>query len=1060
MSILWFDNFKFDNTAGAIDPTTWGSMDAAGNVGVTNTYGKNGFSNNGLDLSITTAGATTHGTYFANKMNVTPSIPKLFTAAGTRTSVVGFSVSQYPQSGSTTAEPPLLADMSVFDNNTTRIAYTPDGSVLAVFHVDSGNNGSLDIYTRTSAGSNSYVFAYNLYNATGVSLATTNNYIKFSNDGTYLALALATTSPQVLMFKKANLTSTTYALLPSALTGTAISGTPNTVHFSPVDNSIVVVTNTTPFIIPYLRSGDSWARQANPATIPNGTGALSTAMGVCTVSGITAGHLVVTTNTSPFIYDYTLTAGVLVYTTTPGAVLALTVTPVDVDINNQTLVVSLPTTPFIKSYNYTANALIPTPAVIPPSAPVTKLSNDGRFLFLGCAATTTPYQPLTYKLVNNAWVNTSNTFPSVGVRIKTPRYSEDDNYFGFCASTGTQFIYTYDNQINVISTMSLNDSGLITANNYGYVGNNARISLTVRDEILNLRYYASAGIVCVGAGLAASEAGFSDANFTNAYIEYGLNTSNQLMIALNNVQTNSATPWFNPSTRGANLTELQSFASSPLSLTFKRDYNTTSGSTLNCYMSDFYFVDSNGLYYNARLGPTVVDSSPLLSDNSKSWNSSTGTTSYQILANNPPDATKYVYTNIDGATDVINVDNTGLTVANTYASRTNVKIKTLSPSTNTISLFNYDIPATGQSVSTAFSNRDSYSELKSTYVAYTAAVLPTASVNRFDVGSLAFTNIPLVGLVSNPNGRSIALTSDGMDVALGIGTAPWFQLFNRNGDQYNVSAQTFPDITGAVSHVTYSPDNKYLAVAMPVLAKITIYTISGGVYTKLTDLALNGGTSIPVTNAKYLKFSASGKFLFFGSNIGTTGSATFAVDSVNNTFTATSSGLGTGVFYSLDSMINQAGVEYIVAGNGNNVVLVYRVDGPTTITLLTGSAASGSIINSLSFAPTSSTAATSIVVDLNTASSRYFSSFTYATNTLAALTASGSSQTSTLFNSFSPIGFVNNPLVIAASSTAIAYAIAVNGAPTNLVTGIGGVTSLFAKDLYINSSKIGYRYNK
>jgi 6-phosphogluconolactonase (cycloisomerase 2 family) len=113
----------------------------------------------------------------------------------------------------------------------------------------------------------------------------------FSPDGTYLAIAHNQT-PFITIYKRSGDTFTKLSN-PATLPPTTGQG----VAFSPDGTYLAVAHSGSPFITIYKRSGDTFTKLTNPATLPTGTGR-------GTAFSTDGTYLAVAHNTSPFITIY------------------------------------------------------------------------------------------------------------------------------------------------------------------------------------------------------------------------------------------------------------------------------------------------------------------------------------------------------------------------------------------------------------------------------------------------------------------------------------------------------------------------------------------------------------------------------------------------------------------------------------------------------------------------------------------------------------------------------------------------------------------------------------
>jgi hypothetical protein len=1067
MAIITFDNFKFDNTAAAIPATNWGVFTSAGST-FANAFTKNGYSSSGLDLSITTTGAVAHGSSYVAKSNITQNNTNIITPAANFSGprlALGFSVSKYPQSGSMTIEPQLTSDMTPYIGTNSTAVYNGDGSHMIVSRYNSATSqGIVELWVRNTGGSNAYTFITQLLilpNATGFST------IRFSQDGLYWAIAYSVTGGSSLfIFKRSGPTTNAYN---QVFTSTGLSGSATSLAWNS-GGSVIVGTGLSPFVYFFFKnsSSDAWTKTPNPSTLPATT--------VNAVTGGTDSIVGVICSAGSFVYLYSIGS-----TSAPsfiGSTFTGLSNPIGFDMNNSLVtVIGTNTAPFIKIYTNTAGATLSFPDTLVRQPTTIKFNPEGTMFTI--AYNTDGFAPATYKLSGNplSVVNVGTTpLPSVGT--KDIVFSADNNYTALSVSTAsasTQGFYTFDNQVNVIATISPGMvEGSTSSDNYGYSGGTSRFSITVQDEFLGLRYYSAntGGVYPVGRAISSRAVGFVDNNFTNAYIEWYLNNSNTSTLTTTSALYLNGTPVtvqvaLTGTTSMLPATDFSSFFSGNVSVSFKRDINVSSATTLNCVVSDFYMLDASGPINTAPLGVCSVVQEPLLSDKSKQW-TSTGPNSYSVLSNNPPDPSAYVSSNTIGATDIINLDNTFNT--NAYASKISIKAKVTSPTSSTgLTLVDGDnLNVLNTRLTPAFKEYNYTSELHSTYVAAaTTTIGGQIVILKLAPKSATPTQLPVIGLSSTGTGNATAMVADGSVAALGLvnTAAPYVQIFNRKNDVYTATSQTFPDITTAVALLEYSYDGKYLAIRQGTPnSTVTIYSVVGDVYTKITDLS----TTAAITA---IKFSKGGKYLFVGTNTGSTANKIYSINSSTNTFTPLTSPV-TASISCMDTVIDLTQtVEYVLFGlNTSPWLAMYKINNNDTFTAATVTTQSlitqnpTSVAFSTMLTPTSN--ANISIIQNSTTNTGLATAYVTATNTLASATSAGqaASTTAKLYKSVSKNAFA---ILAPTSGGALTYTY-VGSLPLN--SGIPVVagpfftlstlvnTSISMAELVENYNTIGYTY--
>lgn len=1058
MAILNFDNFKYDNTSAAIPATNWGVFTSVG-ANFANTFAKNGYSSSGLDISVTTSGAVSHGASYVAKSNITTNNTNgnLIVAQnmGGRLAT-GFGVSQYPQSGGITIEPQLTSDMTPFIATNTSVAYNGDGSHMFIARTTS-TSLVVDLWIRT-VGTNTYTFFSNL---TTVSTANITSFkLRFSYDGLYCLFVYgvpgANTS-NVVVYRRATPTSNTYG---QPFTTTAIAGLVNSIAWTP-GGSFVIGTTLTPFMHFYFKTigTDSWTKTTNPSTLP-ASGVNNVACdGATTVVGVCSG------GSQVYLYGFS-SSGAPSYVSVPLTGLNA---PFGFDMVGSLFVIGTSTAPFIKVFSGFAGATLSFPDTLTQQPTVIRINPEGTMFTLGYATDGVP--SATYKFSGNPLSIVKVTTPTAlpALQIKDIQFSADNNYMALTSNSTGQGIYTYDNQVNVIATISPGMvEGSTSVDNYAYSGGASRFSITVQDEFLGLRYYSSAtgGVYPFSSALSARKVGFTDNNFTNAYIEFylnNLNSSSNITQASLYLNGTSLTGQISTPTTSSTIpvNEFSTFLNGNVSLSFKRDINTTTATTLNCVISDFYVLDGTGPVNNSPLGMCSVIQEPLVSDNSKQW-TSTGPNSFSVLSNNPPNSAAFVSTNALGATDIINLDNSVNSGA--FASKIALKAKVSTPTNLAgISLIDGNTYVLNTRLTPTFKEYTYASDLHSTYVASAYSTGSPLAVNKISPKSAAPTLLTIVGAAAS-GGNVTAMLPDASSVALGLTVAPFLQVFTRNADVYTASAQTFPDITTSVGLLEYSNDGKYLLVRQATSTAATIYSIVGGVYTKLTDL-------VTTASAASAKFSKGGKYLFLGFN-GAAQHKTYSINTSTNTFTSITN-LTAAAVSAIDTSIDVTGtVEHVILGLQTAPWMVMsKINNDDTFTAVTVTTQTlfGQAVQSLSITPmlnpTSSTFV-SIVQNTGGTNASLTAAFTPTTNTLgnASLASVAPSSVTKIAKAPTRTAFIVYAII---SSNNLSYAyLGANG--SNSATNGGFVlynttnalvsSSLSIAEVVENYNTVGYTY--
>jgi len=1075
MAIAYFENYKFDNTGGAIAPTSWNSFYAAGTNNVTTTYTSNGYSLNGLDLSVTASSAT-HGSYYAVTSPISTQNGVLIQSPGTNGRlIVGFNLSQYPTSGTTTIEPKIAADTSFLLGEFPRVAFNSDGSHLVLLRYDSSTSiNYLDLYVRTAPGASTYTFS-NITNFT--SMIGSSSYVKFSPDGLYFAVALQrTTGNNVLIYKRNTPSSNVYTNVASLTTS---GGVPTSVTFMQ-GNSLVVGVSASPFIKFFFKTlgVDTWTVTSNPASLPSSTITYVTAAGVAGTSY--PFYVFAACTASQFIYCYNFTSATPTIQSFAG-IPTQTQAPSSMAFNsNGILVCGYTSSPFIRVYNMAVgngNEVANPMDIQPTNAPTTlQWSADCSMLWVGFNGAA----PLSYKFsINNPNVltNVPNPMPS-GINSTTQSicFSADNQYIGYGSSTTTgQFVYTYDQQINVPVVIT-NASPTNSYDNYAYASNGSRLSVTLQNDIIGVRYYSSltGGSYCLGSSL-AGDFGFTDANWTNAYIEIGIvgsatSSTNGSSVITYRVQ-NNANPFGssaysqlfasnNPYYSLTNAYEFNTFLTSPIALTFKRDINTSTGITLNTNITDVYALDFSGSTNFFFLGPVTVTSETLVSDASKQWSSSTGSTSYQILDNNPPNLSQFVSSSTSGTIDMINVDNS--IVPNTaFASKT--------ATTSGISVIDQDLIGAKNTVSTSFSEIDAYSDMKNQYLAYgvNTTGFPAALVYKLTPVGGSSTQLTLSGGTAASAGATcVGMNQDGSHLLVAYsnltGRTQAYELYTRNNDVYTFQPSVnLTEVSLGAARIVYSYGSPYVAIYN---GGVYIYKIVGNTYTYITTLS---GSYTSVI------FSKGGKYLFLGSSVGGS-SVVYSINTSTDTFTLLSGQVTVGYNNADTCMALDGSVEYFIGVGGvSPYVYFYKINNDDTFTLASnaGTQANFNVSNSVTLSrPTTSVSSVSILVAVNNATTPWYAgSWLSGTNTVQVLGSQSSvnSPNASSYpsrvnrcgqgNMLTSTDGVTSKLYYWYASSANSVATATYRTITLPSTSLS-LTAASASETFLNSSQVGYKY--
>lgn len=203
--------------------------------------------------------------------------------------------------------------------------------------------------------------------------------VSFSPDGKYLAVP-SLSSPYILIYKRSGDTFTKLAD-PSTLP----AGGGHCADFSPDGNYLAVAHNTTPYVTIYKRSGDTFTKLTNPGTLPTGNATALRFSG----DGV---YLVVGHVGSPYFTIYKRSGDTFTKLANPSSLPVNSCNSVSFSPASDYLAVSHATTPFFAVYKRNGDVFtkLASPSALPAGNGLSAVfSNSGNLLLVVCA--TSPY---------------------------------------------------------------------------------------------------------------------------------------------------------------------------------------------------------------------------------------------------------------------------------------------------------------------------------------------------------------------------------------------------------------------------------------------------------------------------------------------------------------------------------------------------------------------------------------------------------------------------------------------------------------------------------------------
>lgn len=200
----------------------------------------------------------------------------------------------------------------------------------------------------------------------------------WSSDDTYLAMGVSI-SPYIAIYKRSGDTFTKLSN-PATLPPSAHANSADGVSFDSSDTYLATTSSTTPFVTIYKRSGDTFTKLSNPATLPP-------AAGTCCAFSPDTNYLVVgSTTTSPFLTIYERSGDTFTKLSDPATVPSAYVQSVAWDSTSTYLVLGVNASPYVMIYKRSGSTFtkLSDPATLPSGLVKSVAFNaDGSKLYLG-----------------------------------------------------------------------------------------------------------------------------------------------------------------------------------------------------------------------------------------------------------------------------------------------------------------------------------------------------------------------------------------------------------------------------------------------------------------------------------------------------------------------------------------------------------------------------------------------------------------------------------------------------------------------------------------------------
>jgi hypothetical protein len=119
-----------------------------------------------------------------------------------------------------------------------------------------------------------------------------------------------------------------------------------------------------------------------------------------------------------------------------------------------------------------------------------------------------------------------------------------------------------------------------------------------------------------------------------------------------------------------------------------------------------------------------------------------------------------------------------------------------------------------------------------------------------------FTKLADPDVLPTATGRGVAFSPDTTYLAVGLASSPYIAIYKRSGDTFTKLTNPIATPTGIAYGATFSPNSNYLVIAHTTSPFVTIYERSGDTFTKLADPA-----TLPTGNGWGAAFSSDGLYL-------------------------------------------------------------------------------------------------------------------------------------------------------------------------------------------------------
>jgi 6-phosphogluconolactonase (cycloisomerase 2 family) len=633
MAIKWFNDFKY-NISSAIAATLYGEFGAVGNVsasGTANSYATNGYSSNGLDNSITFT-SSGNNMFYSQKNNIY--------SGNSSYMCLGFNIAEYnyQYAGYIQSTQSGLGVGAQYSS-----AISPNNMWLVV-------SGASNLTVYKNSGTGTYTHSS--------TISPTNGQVRsvaFNALGNLLLVGSGSGEAQ-------NITSYPVSSSGIGATGTLVanlSANSDYICSDPANYYIGVAMDqgAGAAIYAYNFSTQTYSSTNLISSLAPATSARAIAWSPNGQYMACAGGSA-TINLYVNNYSGTFTRTTVTTTSPATSIWGLAWSP-----DSQWLAVASSTSShFITLYkNNNDGTFTNVTTITQPAGSLydCHFSADGNYL-IG-VGTSSPYITV-WQNVGGTWSIVS--FPSLSSAVSStecgPILSLNDKTIlvPISTSNGNVYVFSLENKIVLLSNSTT------TATNTAAVPPSSSLLVTMTFDTINFYYTNSTGGV-TATSVPLVNIGLSNTLY-NCYMEIEINSTVANLWINNTMVLQISDP------------DLIHFLSQSVTATFY-NYGISSGAaTNNSYITNMYLIDGTGLFNTSRLGPVTMDTYYPTSDNTVAWTTSSGTTHYTLVDENPPDGdTSYVYTATLNTTDVLNFA-TQTTPTTVYASSIKAIARTIS----------------------------------------------------------------------------------------------------------------------------------------------------------------------------------------------------------------------------------------------------------------------------------------------------------------------------------------------------------------------------------------------